>query len=188
MAEDSATAVLQHGYAHHNHTPNQRAKSELGRERAVPVLLADFTAGRARLDELFGASWHSILVPPWNRIDEAVVGAQADEGYRGLSSMGARRASDTVPGLRRIDVHMDVIDWPATRRFAGDSVVLEVALGHLRRRRAGATDPCEPTGLMTHHLAHDDECWGFIEFFLAATSGHPAAQWIDTPTAFGLDP
>ena len=34
MAEDSATAVLQHGYAHHNHTPNQRAKSELGRERA----------------------------------------------------------------------------------------------------------------------------------------------------------
>ena len=188
LAEVSAVAVLQHGYAHRNHTPDDRAKSELGRERPVPAVLADLSAGRARLDELFGASWHPILVPPWNRIDEAVVAALPGAGYRGISAMGARGVSDAVAGLGRIDVHVDPIDWSTTRGFAGDGVVLEAALGHLRRRRAGATDPGEPTGLMTHHLAHDDACWTFIESFLAATSGHPAACWIDTPTAFGLDP
>ena len=187
LAEVPAAAVLQHGYAHHNHTPDQRAKSELGRERPVPAVLADLSAGRARMDELFGAFWHPILVPPWNRIDAAVVAALPDEGYRGISAMGACGAADAVPGLTRIDVHVDLIDWPTTRGFAGDGVVLEAALEHLRRRRAGTVDPNEPTGLMTHHLAHDDACWAFIDSFLAATSGHKAARWIDAPTAFGLD-
>ncbi len=162
LAEVPATAVFQHGYAHRNHTPDQRAKSELGRERPVPAVLADLSAGRARLDELFGVLWHPILVPPWNRIDEAVLAALPDEGYRGISAMGARDATDAVPGLRQIDVHVDLIDWPTTRGFAGDGVVLEAACAHLRRRRAGAADPNEPTGLMTHHLAHDDACWHTI--------------------------
>ncbi len=187
LAEVPATAVFQHGYAHRNHAPDQRAKSELGRDRPVPAVLADLSAGRARLDELFGVLWHPILVPPWNRIDEAIVAALPDEGYRGISAMGAPGASDGVPGLRRIDVHVDLIDWPTTRGFAGDGAVLGAALAHLRRRRAGAAEPNEPTGLMTHHLAHDDACWAFIDSFLAATSGHPAARWIDAPTAFGLD-
>ncbi len=187
LAEVPATAVLQHGYAHRNHTPDQRAKSELGRDRTVSAVLADLSAGRARLDELFGVLWHPILVPPWNRIDEAVVAALPDEGYRGISAMAAPGASDAVPGLRRIDVHVDLIDWPTTRGFAGDGVVLGAALAHLRQRRAGAADPTGPTGLMTHHLAHDDACWAFTDSFLAATLGHPAARWIDAPTAFGLD-
>ena len=39
----------------------------------------------------------------------------------------------------------------------------------------------------THHLAHDNACWAFIESFLAATLGPPVARWIDAPAAFGLD-
>ena len=187
LAEVPAVAVFQHGYAHRNHTQDQRAKSELGCERPVSVVLADLSAGRARLDELFGVSWHPILVPPWNRIDKAVVAALPDAGYRGISAMGANGASDAVPGLIRIDVHVDLIDWPSTRGFAGDGVVLAATIDHLRQRRAGAADRNEPTGLMSHHLAHDDACWAFLGSFLAATSRHPAARWIDAPIAFGLD-
>lgn len=188
LAAIPATAVLQHGYAHHNHAPDQRAKSELGRARPVAAVLADLSAGRARLDALFGDRWYPILVPPWNRIDQAVIAALAGEGYRGISAMGARAPGDQALGLRRVDVHVDLIDWPATRGFAGDEAVLGAALAHLRRRRVGAVDPDQPTGLMTHHLAHDDGCWRFIETFLAATSRHEAARWIDVPTAFGLAP
>ncbi len=185
-----ATSVLQHGYAHRNHTPDQRAKSELGRERPVPAVLADLAAGRARLDTLFGDGWLAILVPPWNRIDDAVVAALPGAGYRGISAMGGRTAQDTgpdaAPGLRRVDVHLDPIDW-RTRDFGGDGAVLVAALEHLRRRREDAADADRPTGLMTHHLAHDAGCWAFIESFLAATSAHPAARWIETRTAFGFD-
>ena len=188
LADASKTAVLQHGYEHRNHTPDQRAKSELGPERPLAAVLEDLSAGRARLNALFGAGWQPVLVPPWNRIHATVAAALPEHGYRGLSSMGPRRAPHSVPGFRRIDVHMDLIDWPTTRRFSGDRVVLEAALQHLGRRRAGATDPEEPTGLMTHHLAHDDGCWAFIDSFLAATSKHPAARWVDTSIAFGLDP
>jgi hypothetical protein len=181
-----ATSVLQHGYAHLNHASDQQAKSELGRDRPVAAVLADLAAGRARLDAVFGDAWHPILVPPWNRIDAAVVAALPDEGYRGISAMGPRSSRDRASGLMRIDVHVDPIDWPVTRGFAGEDAVLAVALAHLRRRRADAADADEPTGLMTHHLAHDDGCWAFIETFLAATSAHPAGRWIDAPTAFGL--
>jgi hypothetical protein len=34
-----------------------------------------------------------------------------------------------------------------------------------RRRRAGDFDA--PIGLLTHHLAHDEAAWAFLEWFLA---------------------
>ena len=186
LAAASKTAILQHGYAHRSHTLNARAKSELGPERPLAAVLHDLSVGRERMGALFGADWSPILVPPWNRIGATVEAALPENGYRGLSSMGARGAGEAVPGFRRIDVHMDLIDWPGTREFAGDGVVLEAALRHLRLRREGATERDEPTGMMTHHLAHDRGCWGFVESFLAATSGHPAARWVDVSSAFGL--
>ena len=188
LAEASKTSVLQHGYAHQNHAADQRGKSELGPERPLAAVLEDLTAGRARMNACFGVLWSPILVPPWNRIHATVAAALPGLGYQGLSSMGKHGTPDAAPGFKRIDVHMDLIDWPGTRSFAGDDTVLEAALEHLRRRRAGVTNPDEPTGLMTHHLAHDDGCWAFIDSFLAATSRHPAARWTDTASAFGLDP
>jgi hypothetical protein len=188
LAEASKSSVLQHGFAHRNHAPDQQAKSELGPERPLAAVLEDLSAGQARMNACFGALWHPILVPPWNRIHATVAAALPELGYRGLSSMGKHGTPSAAPGFKCIDVHMDLIDWPGTRSFAGDHTVLEAALGHLRRRRAGATNPDEPTGLMTHHLAHDDGCWAFIDSFLAVTLRHPAARWIDTSNAFGLDP
>jgi hypothetical protein len=130
------------------------------------------------------------MVPPWNRIDAAVVAALPEAGYRGLSAAGARAAPDAVPdaegALKRINIHVDLIDWRATRAYAGDAAVLGEVLDHLIGRRRGDADADEPTGIMTHHLAHDDGCWVFIEAFLAATAAHPAARWVDAPGAFGL--
>lgn len=188
LANAPKTSVLQHGYAHRNHTRDDHAKSELGPERTLAEVLADLAAGRARLDTLFGGDWHAVMVPPWNRIGEAVVAALPGAGYRGVSAIGPRTTPDAVPGLRRVNVHLDLIDWQRTRAFAGDDAVLSDALDHLRGRRLGALDADEPTGLMSHHLAHDAGCWAFIEKFLSATTKHTAAQWIDAPSAFGLTP
>jgi hypothetical protein len=47
-----------------------------------------------------------------------------------------------------------------------------------------AADPTEPTGLMTHHLYHDEACWRFIGAFLSQTRSHPAVRWLDPREAF----
>ena len=38
----------------------------------------------------------------------------------------------------------------------------------------------------TGGACRDDGCWAFIESFLAATAAHPAARWVDAPTAFRI--
>ena len=43
--------------------------------------------------------------------------------------------------------------------------------------RFGQADAGEATGLLTHHLAHEDRCWGFIETFVKKTVAHPATSW-----------
>jgi hypothetical protein len=54
----------------------------------------------------------------------------------------------------------------------------------LRLRRTGGADVTEPTGLMTHHLAHDRAAWDFTARFLDETKAHPAGRWIGSGTAF----
>ena len=99
----------------------------------------------------------------------------------------ARVAAGVVASHRRTDIHVDPIDWPITGgRVVCDGIVLGAALPHLHRRRAGAADPNVSTWLMTHHLAHNDARWAFIDIFLAATSEYSTARSIDAPTTCGL--
>jgi hypothetical protein len=55
---------------------------------------------------------------------------------------------------------------------------------HLEQRRSGEADPEEPTGILSHHLAMDDDAWRFLAEFLAATARHPAAAWCDPAALF----
>ncbi len=47
-----------------------------------------------------------------------------------------------------------------------------------------AVDPDEPTGLLTHHLEHDEPCWAFIDRLLEETRGHPAVRWLSAEEIF----
>jgi hypothetical protein len=70
------------------------------------------------------------------------------------------------------------MNW-ATRAFGGESAALARAVKHLRARRTGGADADEPTGLLTHHLTHDEAAWAFMDRFLTAITGHPAARLVD---------
>jgi hypothetical protein len=65
--------VIQHGYAHRNHAPPDERKMELGRHRDVETTIADLARGRDVLERSLGERFFDILVPPWNRIDTAIV-------------------------------------------------------------------------------------------------------------------
>jgi peptidoglycan/xylan/chitin deacetylase (PgdA/CDA1 family) len=183
LAHEKGVRVLQHGYAHRNHAAETEKTIELGPHRPLTKVMAELRAGRRRLEALFGRRFHDIVVPPWNRIDRRVVGALAPAGYHGLSVSGPRAQRFAGPGLVQVNVHMDVMDW-SSRRFLGTAPTLKRAVHHLRLRREGEADVTEPTGLMTHHLAHDRAAWDFIARFLDETEGHSAGRWIGTALAF----
>jgi peptidoglycan/xylan/chitin deacetylase (PgdA/CDA1 family) len=181
ISAENDIAVLQHGYAHVTHAPPGEDKIELG-ARTPSEIGAELARGREMLATLTGTP-PDLLVPPWNRIDPSLPRTLPALGFRGLSGFKAR-PSRTEGGLAVVNAHIDIVDWPTTRAFCGDEAALGHARDHLAARRTGAADDAEPTGLLTHHLAHDPGCWRFIERFVATTSSHPAGVWLSAAQAF----
>jgi hypothetical protein len=180
----AAVGVLQHGYAHANHAGEGDKKSELGRERPAEIVIAELGVGWERIAKLFGARALPVMVPPWNRIAPHIVPMLPEMGYRGLSTFEARKRAEAVRGLTQVNTHIDVIDWKGSRTFVGTDTALAAAIDHLRARRIGTADRDEPTGLLTHHLAHDPPADAFIAEFIERTSSHSAAHWLAADKVF----
>jgi hypothetical protein len=176
--------VLQHGYAHASHARAGERSRELGGARPLDDIASELRAGADRLRALFGERFLPIVVPPWNRIDDAVVRLLPGLGYAGLSTFGARAAREPVPGLAQVNAHVDPIGWHSGRSFVGAAACIESVVAHLAQRRTGAADPAEPTGLLTHHLVFDAIAWRCVDELLARTARHPAASWVGAREAF----
>lgn len=174
-------AILQHGYAHRNHAPSPAPKAELGADRPLADIERELAEGWERLARLFGVRPLPVMVPPWNRIAGDVRVALPGWGYRGLSTFRPRRAAGS---LIEANTHLDIIDWGGTRGFWGEARVLGDAVEHLALRRTGGCDGAEPTGLLTHHLAHDEGCWAFVREFVMRTRRHAAARWLEARDIF----
>ncbi len=170
------TFAIQHGWSHTNHQAAGSRAAELGDARPADAVLAELAAGRERLEALFPRRFLPVLTPPWNRIAPAVAERRHEAGLPGLSAFGAL---DGAPA--RIDTHIDPIAWRIDRGYIGDAKALAIAREQIAARR----DSAAPIGLLTHHLAHDDAVWAFVEAFVAVAASHPAARWPDLPALFG---
>ncbi len=187
----AGVAVLQHGFAHRNHAQAPAKKAELGAGRPAAAALAELHTGRIRLAALcadIGDRPLPVVVPPWNRIAPEVVAGLAGAGFAGLSSFGARTGARPAPGLLQVNAHVDIVDWHGGRGFVGEAVALGRMVDHLAARRLGRVDETEPTGLMSHHLAHDAACWRFCDRLAARVAGQRAAIWLDAPSIFNMPP
>ncbi len=182
------TALLQHGYAHRNHAPANEKKAEFGAHRPASAVLEELARGRAHMEDLFGAAAAPVLVPPWNRIAPGLLPRLPGLGLRGLSTYRARAAAEPVPGLVQTNAHVDLMRWPEPRGFRGEAEALALLVGHLRARRLGEADADEPTGLLSHHAAHDEAGWAFLERLLARLGEHPAARFVTAGEAFAPPP
>ncbi len=185
LAERLTTAptatALQHGFAHANHAATDERQNEYGPERPIAVRVAELADGRRRLARF--PRTLPVLVAPWNRIDDRLIPALPEAGLVGLSTLGVRPAADAAPGVRQVNVHVDIMNWQ-TRRFAGLAAVLDQLVANLRGRREGAVDADEATGVMTHHGFHDEDAWTFIAELIGRTRDHPRAAWISAGQAF----
>lgn len=184
LAREAHVTVLQHGYAHANHAPAGAKKCEVGDDRPIETVLAGLREGRARLRAF--PSFQPMFVPPWNRIGAKVAARLPELGFEALSLYGPRDAFCDTAGLRRFNTHLDPVDWRGTRGFVGRADMLVMLLKRLHAMASGEEDAAEPTGVLTHHLVHDEETFAFLADLFQAISNHSKARWHSVETLLGL--
>lgn len=171
LAGEPAVAAAVHGWAHENHAPAGEKKQELGPHRPADIVLAELGDARIIVDGLFGAAAVPMLVPPWNRIDGALLPSLSGIGFAALSTFG-RAAPGPIPAL---NTHVDLIGWHDGRRGREHGLLLAELVRELRDRRESGDR--EPVGLLSHHLVHDETAWTFLDGLFEATAGNAACRW-----------
>jgi hypothetical protein len=167
IAASAQATVLQHGYDHANHAAAGSRPVELG-GRPADAILRELAAGREILREAFGSTFLAVLVPPWNRLEPALIAQLGACGFCGLSTFGRRPDEAGAPGLCQVNTHLDPVDWRASRLFVGETAALQ--------RLCAVLDPDEPIGILTHHLVMDEAGWTFLDRLLGVLARHPAAR------------
>ena len=184
VAETEGVTVLQHGYAHRNFATDKEKKVELGAHRRADHVIAELAMGWQRIEDLFGDRAVAAMVPPWNRMAPYLVPLLPELGYCGLSIFTPRARARPAARLTQVNTHADIMDW-SPRGFPGTEAAVARIVEHLAaRRRREVPDPDEPTGILTHHLAHDARTWGFLDNLFARLNGHSAARWLAPPDLF----
>ncbi len=170
-----------HGYAHINHAPPNAKQAEFGAHRPLAVMQEELEKSMAAMQQLFGDRLQPVLAPPWNRIAPELVPALPALGFCGLSAFRSTADRHPAVGLVQTNCHVDLLYGLSkiTPRPASD--VLQDLTAHLyaRRRRGGGHgtndvtlfgkpvpetfDPEEPTGILTHHLAHNPQAWELLQ-------------------------
>ena len=171
LAEEAAVTVAVHGWSHTNHAGPERKKQELGGDRPAETVLGELRDGLHLLERLHPARFLAMLVPPWNRIDAALVPALPGLGFAALSIYGRARR-DSLMAL--LNTHVDIIDWHGTRGGRSQEELVAELVAELRDRFA-CND--EPVGVLAHHLVHDQAAWNFLSALFATTGRHPAVLW-----------
>jgi hypothetical protein len=185
VAASRRATVVQHGYAHISHTPPGEKTCELGPERPAPIVVAELAEGWQRLEALFAGRFWPAMVPPWNRMAAYLPPYLAELRYRGVSQFGPRARRLPVRGLVQANTHVDIVFWKSRPPcFAGAAKQVAAFVSHLAARRGGACDADEATGLLTHHAAHDDACWTFLDGLFGRLAAHPAVRWLSADQVF----
>ena len=184
LRRESRVSLIQHGFAHVNHAPKWEKKAEFGSHRKRAVMGRELYEGAKRLRDEPG--WQPVLAPPWNRIDRKLPALLPGFGFRGLSTFTPRKSSHAAPGLRQVNTHLDIINWRGGGRFAGEEEIMAQTVRLLAARRRNQSDAMEATGLLTHHLVHDQDSWDFIKHFITLTSQHRTVKWLCVGDAFEL--
>ncbi len=166
LAAERHVAVAVHGWSHANHARPHEKAQELGPHRPPEIVAAELAQGLHRMREMFGPQAEALLVPPWNRIDAALLPHLAPLGYRAVSTFGPERNGP----LPVVNTHLDLIDWRGTRQGRpADALATEAAA------RLALADTL---GILTHHLVHDAAAWDFLDRLADLTKAHPGCTWV----------
>jgi hypothetical protein len=157
-----------HGWTHQNHAPADQKKQELGLHRPAGMVLDELRQSLAKMGDLF-TRWSPVLVPPWNRIDAALIPSLREVGFSALSVFGPPKPS----ALPLVNSTVDIMDWHGTRGCRPHAALVADIFAQLEAARMGNAPPI---GLLTHHLVHDEAAWAFLERLFVETAG--LCRWL----------
>lgn len=179
LGSEPLVSVLQHGWAHTLQSPQGAKKAEFGDHRPVDEMLDELGRGRERLDGLFPQGFLPILVPPWNRLSDAVADGRESVRLPGLSTFGPAPPADP----RHVNTHVDIFRWkPMRQALTGDEAFALLAR-EIEARLAGRD---EPIGILTHHLVQEAESWCVLDDILSVLKPHGDVIWPSARTLFQL--
>lgn len=156
LVEFPLVTPCQHGFSHHNHANPGMRPIEFG-GRPIPEMVADLSAGRRRLQDVFDKPLPPILVPPWNRIDPDLPALLPGLGFTTLSTFGANQFSQHR-ALSEHNCHVDIVAWREGRK-GFENVMGQLIVAMEKARLEGG----RAVGLLTHHLVHDAAAWSVLE-------------------------
>ena len=146
-----------HGWSHHNHAPASEKRQELGPHRPRQAVLDELDGSLKRMRMLHGERLFPMLVPPWNRIEPALIGELPRLGFTVLSAFGRAHAAAPIPV---VNAHVDLIDSRAGHRRRDPAVLIAQLASELGLARAAGE---HAVGVLGHHLAGDGTALAFLE-------------------------
>lgn len=177
VGKETLVRALVHGWSHMNHASPGEKKQELGTHRPAEIVLSELRQGIEKLAALFGPVAAPVLVPPWNRIDKALIPQLPGLGFTGLSVFGKPFAAP----LAIVNSTVDIMDWHGTRGCRDHAAIIGEILAALRHGFDNPSAP--PIGLLTHHLVHDGAAWAFMERLFEVASDAQGASWLNIDEA-----
>ncbi len=186
LADLAGAKFLVHGLSHRNRAPSDQKKAEFGAHRPVDAMLADVNTAWDNLAGRFPRLALPVFVPPWNRIDAALLPRLPLARLGGLSRFGPRRSAHPAAGLLECNCHLDLIDWRGGRGFVGQAAALHRLIGHLQERRGGTADREESSGILSHHMVMDQSSWDFLTELFARTKECDNVHWLTAGEVFRL--
>ncbi len=174
LLDEPAVDVLQHGFTHQNHAePGERA-AEFGPQRPLDARLSEQADGWRMLDGFVRRV--PIFVPPWNRYDRELASGFSSQGLKAISAFGD--ANRLPSPIVECNCHVDIISWRTTRGFAGVAKTTAKLVDHLQVRRSRTEGAHVATGLLSHHLVHDEGCWSYLVELFSRLQQHSCVQWV----------
>jgi hypothetical protein len=140
--------VLVHGYKHENHADISLGKNEFPLDRfdsnrfelmqGLDLILRNFEISQVR----------KIFVPPWNNFNSKSCQSLEDFGYQAISCY-RNYLPLQLSLVKRIDAHIDVIDWKAGRVKNLHEIYIEM--------KSLLLEGSYSIGFLTHHLVYSEE-------------------------------
>ncbi len=190
--------IAQHGWSHTNHAIAKQKKIEITLNRNLSIVKDELLEGFQKLEQLFKPRYTKGLVPPWNRIDMAILDQWRDHPYQWISCFQPNILNNhnTIAkqhpaslSLARFDAHIDPIDWKNNRQYIGDEAVLGQFLNALVatiNHKSSNLNYQYPKhipaqtisiGILTHHLVQNSDCDYCIQKLLQLVDDHNHCYW-----------
>jgi hypothetical protein len=179
ILQTPSVRVLQHGWAHIDHADAEQKSIELGGCVETETCLASLDRGRDDLSGAFCDRSLPVLVPPWNRIADRVLGKLPENGFAAVSTFG-KDSRGYEHGLAHVNTHVDVIDWHNGRRMKPlpDLIAQVEALV--------ASPTLNVLGILSHHREMSLDDMSRLGQLLGHITALPGCRWAEPETVFSL--